>query len=528
MSSLDSDSALKQLLDLSYRLSTERNTTKLLEDILLSAKSLCHADAGTIYLQKDDHLYFETVINNSLELHLGGSTKNEITFSPIALYYPDGSANESALVTIASHKKQTINIPDVYECTRYPLTQAIKMDEQTGYYTKTVLTVPMLNHEGDVNGVMQLINPMENEKVKQFDSVKIELVEALASLAAVAMSNQALIDNMEQLFRSFAELIAQAIDEKSPYTGAHCRRVPELTMMLAHAVNDIEHGPLASFSMSEQEKYALNVAGWLHDCGKIATPEYIMDKATKLETVYDRIGLINTRFDVIEKEIEIAYLRNQLSEQAYNEKLQTLASDRSFIAIVNIGGEYLSDEQCQKLMQIAARYQYNSKLGPVKLLNDEELKCLQVQRGTLTEDERKIVNKHINITIKMLESLPFPKHLKQVPEYAGGHHERMDGQGYPRGLVKHQMSVPARMMAIADIFEALTASDRPYKEAKKISECVDIMLKMAKKGHIDPEIFAVFIEQNVYQEYAEKFLSEFQKDSINTIEVLAMLNEKSH
>ncbi|MFY8351168.1 HD domain-containing phosphohydrolase [Pseudoalteromonas sp. SSM20] len=528
MPSLDRASALKQLLELSYRLSIERDTTKLLEDILLSAKSLCHADAGTIYSLKENNLHFETVINDSLELYLGGSSKNEITFSPIPLYNDDGSENENALVTLASLSKQTIHIPDVYSCTRYPLTQAKKVDAQTGYHTTTVLTVPMLNHEGDVNGVMQLINPMENGEISQFDVVKIDLVEALASLAAVAMTNQALIDNMEQLFRSFAELIAQAIDEKSPYTGAHCRRVPELTMMLAHAVNDVSYGPFADFKMTEQEKYALNVAGWLHDCGKIATPEYIMDKATKLETVYDRIGLINTRFDVIEKEIEIAYLRNQLSEQTYQEQLQMLARDRSFLAIVNIGGEFLSDEQCEKLAQIAERYQYNTALGPVKLLNDEELNCLQIQRGTLTDDERKIVNKHIIITIKMLESLPFPKHLRQVPEYAGGHHERMDGQGYPRGLEKQQMSVPARMMAIADIFEALTASDRPYKEAKKLSECVDIMLKMAKFGHIDPEIFAVFIEQNVYQEYADKFLADFQKDNVNNVEILAMLNENSH
>lgn len=524
MPSLDRAHALKQLLELSYRLSIERDTTKLLEDILLAAKSLCHADAGTIYSINDGKLNFETVINDSLRLYLGGSSDNSISFAPISLYNDDGTKNENALVTLACHNKETIHIPDVYACTRYPLTQAKKVDLQTGYHTTTVLTVPMLNHEGDINGVMQLINPMENGSVAQFDNVKIDLVESLASLAAVALSNQALIDNMEQLFRSFAELIAQAIDEKSPYTGAHCRRVPELTMMLAQAVNDVKHGPFADFSMTEQETYALNVAGWLHDCGKIATPEYIMDKATKLETVYDRIGLINTRFDVIEKELEIAYLRNQLCEQSYNEKMAELARDRSFLAVVNIGGEFLTDEQCLQLATIAERYQYNTKLGSVKLLNDEELNCLQIQRGTLTDAERKIVNRHIEITIMMLESLPFPKHLRQVPEYAGGHHERMDGKGYPRGLAKHEMSVPARMMAIADIFEALTASDRPYKEAKKLSECIDIMVKMAKFGHIDPEIFAVFIEQNVYLDYAEKFLADFQKDPIDNAEILALIN----
>ena len=261
MPSLDKARALKQLLELSYRLSIERDTTKLLEDILLSAKSLCYADAGTIYSLSDNKLHFETVINDSLDLYLGGSSNNEIPFSPITLFNPDGTANENALVTLASHSKQTIHIPDVYSCTTYPLTQAKKVDEQTGYHTTTVLTVPMLNHEGDINGVMQLINPMENGEVSQFDEVKIDLVEALLSLAAVAMSNQALIDDMEQLFRSFAELIAQAIDEKSPYTGAHCRRVPELTMMLAHAVNDVGHGPFAEFEMTEQEKYTLNVAG---------------------------------------------------------------------------------------------------------------------------------------------------------------------------------------------------------------------------------------------------------------------------
>ena len=271
---------------------------------------------------------------------------------------------------------------------------------------------------------------------------------------------------MESLFSSLAKMIAKSIDEKSPYTGGHCKRVPRLTMLLAEATSRHESGPLASFLLTPEARNALDVAGWLHDCGKIATPEYVMDKATKLETIFDRIHLVESRFTIVSKELEIALLKNEITQTDYETIHAQINDDLNFLKRVNIGGEFLQQEDVDRIAHIAKHYQYSDIRGTHPILTDEEVPILQIQRGTLTEDERKIINRHIDITIMMLEALPFPKHLKNIPEYAGGHHEKMDGTGYPKGLTKEQMSVPARIMAIADIFEALTAADRPYKPAK--------------------------------------------------------------
>ncbi len=524
MPNLNRTDALKKLLDLSYRLSTEKNTTHLLEDILLAAKDLCHADAGTIYSMTDEgcSLKFETLFNDSLSLYLGGTSDDSIPYDNIPMYIDD-NANHGALVTLCAHSKELIHIPDAYQCEKYPLTQAKKMDQITGYHTQSVLTVPMLNQDGDINGVLQLINPKHDENIVDFSPEKIELVTAMASLAAVAITNQALIENMEELFQAFARLIARAIDEKSPYTGGHCRRVPQLTMFLARIVNKVDYGPFSDFLLNEEELHALSVAGWLHDCGKVATPEYVMDKASKLQTIFDRIELINARFTIIEKELEILYLKNEIDSQQFSAANEKLLSDKEFINQTNIGGEFMTESHLNRLEEIAQQYTYTSCGTAYPLFTHDEYQCLQIQRGTLTEEERNIINRHMDITIMILESLPFPKHLKNVPEYAGGHHEKMDGTGYPKGLTKEQMSVPARMMAIADIFEALTASDRPYKDAKKISECLSIMCKMVKGNHIDGDLFEVFVKEEVYMIYATKFLKPEQIDQIDKQALLEQL-----
>ncbi|SFB82782.1 HD domain-containing phosphohydrolase [Pseudoalteromonas denitrificans] len=515
MSELNNADALKQLLALSYRLSTEKNTTKLLEDILMSAKALTHADGGTIYSVTNNHaLKFETLVNDSLKLHMGGTSDTPINFDCIPILI-DGEANKDALVALAAANHETINIEDAYQVKEHNTSAARAMDQKTGYRTQSVLTVPLENHEGDINGVLQLINAQDKSKVVPFSQQKTDLVLSLSSLAAVALTNKQLITDMEILFQSLAKLIARAIDEKSPYTGGHCRRVPELTLMLADAVNNINLGPLADFTLNADEKHTLSVAGWLHDCGKIATPEYVMDKSTKLETVFDRIEFVDAKFEIVKKQFEIEELKFPEKKDAIKDKQQQLVEDRQFIKHINIGGEYLPQPDVERVAHIAKKYniEMNGQLEPV--LNETEMSYLQIQKGTLSDEERNIINHHIDITILLLESLPFPKHLQNVPEYAGGHHEKMDGTGYPRGLTKEQMSLPARMMAIADIFEALSAGDRPYKKAKKLSECIKIMGFMSLDKHIDNDLFNVFIHEKVYVEYANKFMTDTQIDAVD-------------
>lgn len=523
---MEVDKTLLELVHVGIELSTETDTTKLLEKILLAAKRLSNADGGTIYgVTEDKKLKFDTLFNDSMDMYMGGSSGTTIPFPAIPIFNDKGEVNTSALVAHSAAIQEVINIEDVYAVTDYDLSGPRNMDSKTGYHTQSVLCIPMTNHEGDLNGVLQLINAQNDDNIVVPFTPDVEKsIRALASLAAVALTNRQLIDSMENLFQSFTRLIAQAIDEKSPYTGGHCRRVPELTMMIADAVCRHEDGPLKNFDMTEEEKNELSIAGWLHDCGKIATPDHVMDKAKKLECVFDRIDMVKTRFEVAKRDVELEFLRKiavadeperaQLQSELQQALLQ-ISDDYAFVEKANTGGEFMTPDDQQRIADIGKSRTVQLNGEPLPLLTDEEIYNLQVARGTLNTEERQIINRHMDITISMLESLPFPKHLQKVPEYAGGHHEKMDGTGYPKGLTKEQMSIPARMMAIADIFEALTASDRPYKPAKKISECLKIMGFMCKDQHIDPDLFEIFVKEKVYQQYADTFLSDDQVDEVS-------------
>ncbi|MER2490897.1 GAF and HD-GYP domain-containing protein [Catenovulum sediminis] len=525
---------VEHLINVGVALSSEKDTTKLLEQILLAAQDLTHADGGTIYsVTENNELKFETLVNHTLDMYMGGSSGKTIPFPVIPLTV-ENKPNLNALVAFAANKDIVVNIPDAYQpFDGFDMTAAREMDKKIGYRTQSVLTIPMKNHEGRLNGVLQLINaqrknPDGSLSVIPFSPEIQRLVVSLASQAAVALTNRQLIDDMQTLFQSFTKLIAKAIDEKSPYTGGHCRRVPEITMLLAKAVNENTKGPLAEFALSEADMYELNIAAWLHDCGKVGTPEYVMDKATKLETIADRIHLVEARFEIYRRDLQLEYQDKQIEaakagamdrvnvlQSELNQKIEKLESDFAFLKKANIGGEFMTPEDQARVEEIAKRAELNINGRIQPLLTDDEVSNLKIARGTLNDEERRIINKHIEITIEMLEALPFPRHLKNVPEYAGGHHEKMDGTGYPRKLTREQMSVPARMMAIADIFEALTATDRPYKPAKTLSQCLKILGFMKKDNHIDPDLFDIFVDYKVYELFAQQFLSPEQIDEID-------------
>ena len=385
------------------------------------------------------------------------------------------------------------------------------------------MTVRLLNREREVIGVLQLINARDEKNVVVPFSGEIQpIIEALSSQAAVALENQLLLAAQRELLESFIKLIASAIDDKSPYTGGHCQRVPEITKMLAAAACEQKHGPFADFDLDEDQWYELHIAAWLHDCGKVTTPVHIVDTSTKLETIGDRIDMIRDRFELLKRDAEIAYLRKIAKSNADKKKLKAKfdaeiekLDDCAFVSESNIGGEFMDPEKQERIESLAARKYADASGKKVRFLSEEEVYNLRIERGTLTTEERQVINHHIEMTIDMLEALPFPKKLRRVPEYAGGHHEKMDGTGYPRGLMGDQMSIPARIMAIADIFEALTASDRPYKKAKTVSESLRIMGFMNKDNHIDPELFELFLKSGVWKEYAEKYLEPYQLDDID-------------
>jgi HD-GYP domain-containing protein (c-di-GMP phosphodiesterase class II) len=361
---------------------------------------------------------------------------------------------------------------------------------------------------------------VETNEIIPFSQDSQKIVEALTSQATIAMTNRLLIDHLESLFVSLINLINQAIDDKSPYTAGHCNRVPDLTLMLADALNRCKIGPLSAFNISAADRYELKIAGLLHDCGKITTPVHIVDKATKLEAIFDRINLIELRSEIMLRDITLLRVKQEISEKDAQTMRNQLIEDSQFLCRCNTGVESMKDEDIARIHQIAERYSWIDQSG-IKhpYLNANEVENLTVRSGTLTPDERKIINRHIELTINMLEQLPWPTHLKNVPEYAGGHHERMDGKGYPKGLTREQMSIQARCMGIADIFEALTAKDRPYKKGKTLSESLHILGKMKLNGHVDPDLFDVFIWEKVYEEYAQKFLDEQQIDLVDVTQI---------
>ncbi len=532
---------LDQLNEIGAALSQARDIDSLLEKILLAAKAITRSDGGTLYLLENledgQRLKFAIMRNETLNIAMGGTTGNPIPFYPVHLYGKDGRPNNQMVAAYAALTGNTVNIADAYTAEGFDFSGTRNIDKKTGYRSKSFLTVPMRNHQGEIIGVLQLINSKDPEtgEIVPFSTGDQHLAESLASQAAIALTNRQLIIQLEKLFESFIQLINTAIDEKSPYTGGHCERVPKLTMMLAEAVNETSEGPLREFTMSEKDRYELKIAGLLHDCGKVTTPVHVVDKATKLETIFDRIDLVDTRFEVLKRDAELGALKKKLDlarkesldemacgeklaeiDQDLREVLRQIDEDREFLRHSNVGGEVMAPEAQARVRRMGTERKWtNVSGGTADFLTENEIENLTIGRGTLTAKERDIINNHIVATIKMLEALPWPKHLSNVPEYAGGHHERMDGKGYPRRLTREQMSVQARVMGIADIFEALTAKDRPYKRGKTLSESLKILGNLRLNGHIDPDLFDVFVRRKVYLRYAEQFLDPAQIDEVD-------------
>ncbi|MFT3923554.1 MAG: HD domain-containing phosphohydrolase [Myxococcales bacterium] len=513
-------------------LSAERNRDRLLETILGEAQKLCNADGGTLYLRtEDDHLRFTILRSESLGTNLGGTTGKPINFPTIPMFDADTKRpNMRNVATYCAVTKRTINIPDAYHASGFDFSGTQAFDKRNNYRSKSFLTIPMVNQEDNVIGVLQLINARDREssEIMAFREEDVAVVNALASQAAVALDNQQLLEQQRELLESFIQAIASAIDAKSHHTGAHCERVPVLTLMIAQAVVETGEGPLADFSLSEDELYELKIAAWMHDCGKVTTPVHVIDKARKLETIVDRMQMVRTRFEVLKRDAEIAHLKrlangaDRSESTAEFEGLHAqLEAELQFLEKANVGSEFLPPEAQARIAELAQR-SYDEGGKPRSLLSENEVENLSISRGTLTQAERVIINRHMVETIKMLEALPFPRNLRRVPEYAGGHHEKMDGQGYPKGIYAGDMSVPARIMAIADVFEALTAQDRPYKQPMKLSEAMRIMSFMKRDNHLDPDLFDVFVRSGVYRRYGERYLPPELLDAVDEASLLAL------
>ncbi|MEI2783942.1 MAG: HD domain-containing phosphohydrolase [Candidatus Competibacter sp.] len=530
--SRDPFACLEQLNRIGIALSRERNTEKLLETILIAAKNLLHTDAGTLYRLEEDRrqLRFEVLRNDSLRLYMGGTTGAAVPFAPIPLHDSAGKPNTDMVVTYAVLNDTTVVIDDAYADRNFDFSGTHQFDQRTGYRSRSFLTVPMKNHEGRIIGAFQLINALDPEtgQVRTFSPADRQLAESLASQAAIALTNQQLIEQLQALFEALIRLINIAIDNKSPYTGAHCQRVPILTMMIAEAARRSERGGLKDFRPTPEEMYELKIAGLLHDCGKIATPVHVVDKRTKLETILDGIDLVDTRFEVLKRDAEIEWLRGRSAalergdaaavpplERRFRERLAELEDDRQHVHRCNRGGESMDSAAQERIRRIAARRWVGPEGRERDLLSEDEVRNLCIARGTLNPRERAVVEEHVALTLQMLNALPWPNYLRNAPEYAGSHHEKLDGGGYHRHLRGSELSVQARIICLADIFEALTARDRPYKSDKPLGEVLAIIGHMVQDGQIDPDLFDVFVREGIWMEYARQYLRPEQIDAVD-------------
>lgn len=533
---------IRQGAEIGKALSAEREINKLLEMIVDEARAMSRADAGTLYIlnKYQERLRVEIFQNDSLKTRMGGDNSAEIVLPnapfrlPLVPLYKDGEPNHAQISSHVALTGKTLNIPDVYETEGFDFTGPRDYDQKSGYRSRSMLVTPLRNHENEIIGVLQLLNAQnERGEVVAFSPDHEDLVVSLASQAAVALTNNQLIHDLKDalqkikdLFDAFIRSIATAIEEKSAYTRGHIERVVRLTMMIAEKINEADTGPFENVRFSENELEELRLAAWMHDIGKVTTPQYVMDKATKLETIFDRIHIIEARFHMIAGLIKNKYLHRKIEmlQQGRNteseikwlddtlaRETETLYDELEFIKSCNKPDEFMSDDKIKRIQEIAAKSYYIEASG-FPYLTEDEVKNLCIRKGTLSKEEREIIENHARVTWNILFHLPFPRHLANVPDYAWQHHEKLDGSGYPQGLSGKDIPLQSRIMVIADIFEALTAVDRPYKKPMNLSQAIKILGFMKKDNQIDPDVYDMFIESGLFREYATNEINPEQID----------------
>jgi len=520
---------IERLTRIGESLSSETDLDKIFDMILEEGIEFTKADAATIYKVSDDglHLEYEIAYNATLNLRMGG-TRGPVKWKGLDLYDEQGNPIKNKIANSVYHNKHTLGFDDVYEAEGFDVSGTITTDKANNYRCKSMITIPLKNYEDEVLGVIQFINAQDESKnIISFNEEHKAMLSSLASQAAIALSNRKLINSLEELLNQFIRSIAGAIERKSKYSSDHIQRVATLTEMFSARINEAPPEYFGGLRFTSNELKEISMAGWMHDVGKIVTPEYIMDKSTKLETIIDRIELVKLRLEnlelllsLLEKELSADELQafvhtnisSELNGMGYREYLHSLTD---FLVKMNLGEEFVAEEDLQKVEQIAKiDFEYGGKRYFV-FTGDEKKNMLIKGRGTFTPEEYQIMKDHVSITWEMLSKLTFPKKYKNVAFYASTHHETLNGRGYPRGIGADQLPLQSRIIAVADIFEALTAADRPYKKAKTLSEALTIMAFMVKDGHLDKDLVNYFLDSGLYLEYAKQFMKPEYTDEVN-------------
>ena len=502
-SSIPDVSLVEDLLSIGIALSAEKDHNRLLERILAGARKITNADAGTLYLCEKDRLLFKIMHNKTMNTYKGGKGE-PIDIPPVKMV----KENVSSFVALTG---KTVNIPDVYNAEGFDFSGPRNYDKITGYRTRSMLVVPMENHESQIIGVLQLINAVAagTGEIIPFESSHQRVIEALASQAAIALTNAKLISDIEQLFDSFVQTITTAIDARTPYNANHSRRVALLAGELARAINQSGEGAWQGVEFSQERLEQLVMAGWLHDIGKVATPLEVMNKATRLDS---RLELVLQRFEYIYQISATDWFRERFTllgcgavpaleelDERCRREMGEIDEARAIIIKANDPSTFIDDQLAGKLADIASRT-YLDKTGSRKpFLSREELDALTVKKGTLTDKERGVMEDHVIITARMLEKIPFIRKYARVPEFSSMHHEHLDGKGYPNGLTGDSIPLEARILALVDVYDALTAGDRPYKKAMPVEDALRILGFMVKDGKLDAGLYELFKSGRIWE-----------------------------
>ncbi|MBU0925932.1 HD domain-containing protein [bacterium] len=502
---------LEEIMKINLAFSSQHDKNKLLEDILTLTKNLTNADAGTLYIKSKDEQYlsFKVIQNDTLNIKMGG-TKNDLNWPDLAIFQEDGKVNNKMVAVVCANEKRIINVSDVYKTNKYKFEGTKDFDMKTSYRSKSMLVIPLINHENEVIGVLQLINKLKNGVIINFNKLDEKIIISLASQAAMALTNMQLITSLEDFIDAFVSTIAKAIDTKSPYTSDHIVKVEKIALLVAKAIHE-DNTIYEKVKYNENDYKQIALAAWMHDIGKISMPEHIIDKSTKLEKIYDRIDLIQQRFEIIKLNKEIDFLKNLITKEEYENYIQEINNDFEFLKRINLGGEFMNDDDIKKL-ELISQKKYIKNNEKFTLITEDEFYNLSIKKGTLTKEEITIIRNHAQLSLDMISELPFPKKYKDVLNIACNHHEKLNGLGYPRGLKAEEISLEDRIMILADIFEALTASARPYKNAMTLSKVKNILISMANNGELDKDLINFFFNHRILDEYSKEELKSYQLD----------------
>lgn len=502
---------VKKLFKINLALSQEKDMFVLLDKIVLLARDFTNADAGTLYLKYGNNLSFKVVQTETLNVFIGGANK-QIDWPPVNLYKKDNSENLANVSAVAALTGEVIIIDDCYNELNYDFSGTKVFDKLNNYRTKSMIVIPLKDFYGDVIGVLQLINKIDksDNKVISFGDFDKESSVALASQATSAILNVKLVNELENFLEVFMQSIGNAIDKKSPYTGNHVKKVGEFVKRIVEGINKNED-IFKDVTYNKDKVRLMEIASWLHDVGKISVPDHVMDKATKLETVFDGINLIKERFEIVKRDYKIEFLEQKIGKVEFEKKVEDANSDFQFLKLINSGDVYMSPDKLERIRIISSKkYDFNGEF--VSILRLSDIKNLSILKGTLTEKERDIIMSHATMTSEILKNIPFPKKFEEAKDIASNHHEKINGKGYPRGLKGDDLSLDDRILAVADVFEALSSGDRPYKKSKKLSEIFKILSFMVKDGDIDGDVVRFIFDSKIYVEYAKDEMSEEQID----------------